>query len=254
VEGRDIDPQNYVADSTAMLLNETAVKRMRLKNPIGTVIDGDDKKWTVVGVVKDFIFESPYDPINPTMIFGPLEWGFQVMHIKLNPANSIQQNLKLTEQVFKQYNPQYPFNYKFVDEEYAQKFADTKRTGTLAALFAGLTIVISCLGLFALAAFMAENRTKEIGIRKVLGASVTSITVLLSKDFLKLVLIAFVIACPVAWYAMHKWLESYTYKIPVEWWVFAATGLLSAFIAFATVSFQAIRAATANPVNSLKTE
>jgi ABC-type antimicrobial peptide transport system permease subunit len=110
------------------------------------------------------------------------------------------------------------------------------------------------LGLFALAAFMAENRTKEIGIRQVLGASVTSITVLLSKDFLKLVLIAFVIACPVAWYVMYKWLESYSYKISIEWWVFAATGLLSALIAIATVSFQAIRAATANPVNSLKTE
>jgi ABC-type antimicrobial peptide transport system permease subunit len=227
---------------------------MRLKNPIGMIVNADDRKWTVVGVVKDFILESPYEPVNPIMVFGPLEWGFSVMHIKLNPKNTTQQNLKLAEQVFKQYNPQYPFGYHFVDEDYARKFDDTKRTSTLAALFAGLTIVISCLGLFALAAFMAENRTKEIGIRKVLGASVTSIVTLLSKDFLKLVLIAFVIACPVAWYAMHQWLQNYSYKINVEWWVFAATGLLSMFIAFTTVSFQAIRAANANPAKSIKTE
>ena len=253
VEGRDIDPKNYPADSTAMLLNETAVKKMRVKHPVGMVINADDKKWTVVGVVKDFILESPYEPVNPTVVMGPKTW-FSVMHIKLNPVNSVQQDLKLAEQVFKQYNPQYPFNYQFVDEDYARKFADTKRTATLAALFAGLTIVISCLGLFALAAFMAEQRTKEIGVRKVLGASVTSITTLLSKDFLKLVLIAFVIACPVAWYLMYKWLQGYTYKISIEWWVFAATGLLSMFIAFVTVSYQAIRAANANPVKSIKTE
>jgi ABC-type antimicrobial peptide transport system permease subunit len=253
VEGRDIDPKNYPADSTSVLLNETAVKKMRLKHPVGMVINADDRKWTVIGIVKDFILESPYDPINPTMVMGPKSW-FNVMHIRLNPAKSIPENIKLAEQVFKQYNPQYPFNYLFVDDDYAKKFADTKRTATLAALFAGLTIVISCLGLFALAAFMAQNRIKEIGVRKVLGASVTSITTLLSKDFLKLVLIAFVIASPIAWYAMNKWLESYTYKISVEWWVFAATGLISVIIAFVTVSYQAIRAANANPVKSLKTE
>lgn len=253
VEGRDIDPKNYPADSTAMLLNETAVKKMRLKHPLGMIVNADDKKWTVVGILKDYIFESPYDAVNPTVVMGPKTW-FNVMHIKLNPVNSVQQDLKLAEQVFKQYNPEYPFNYKFVDEEYAKKFDDTKRTGTLAALFAGLTIVISCLGLFALAAFMAENRIKEIGVRKVLGASVTSITTLLSKDFLKLVLIAFLIACPIAWYLMYKWLQGYKYKISIEWWVFAATGLLSMLIAFITVSYQAIRAANANPVKSIKTE
>ena len=142
----------------------------------------------------------------------------------------------------------------FTDESYAKKFDDTQRTGKLAALFAALTIFISCLGLFALAAYMAENRIKEIGVRKILGASVVSIISLLSKDFLKLVIISFVIASPVAWFAMNKWLEGYTYRISVEWWVFAAAGFISVIIALTTVSFQAIKAAIANPVKSLRTE
>ena len=172
----------------------------------------------------------------------------------MNPAKPIAQDLKLTEQVFKQYNPQYPFNYKFVDEEYAKKFEDTQRTATLAALFAGLTIIISCLGLFGLAAYMAENRIKEIGVRKVLGASVMGITTLLSKDFLKLVIISFVIASPITWYAMHQWLSGYTYRVGIDWWVFAGAGIIAVLISLLTVSYQAIKAAIANPVKSLRSE
>ncbi|MBS1947251.1 MAG: ABC transporter permease [Bacteroidetes bacterium] len=253
VEGRDIDIRNYPGDSTAMLLNETAVKKMRLKSPLGQIINGDGQNWKVTGVIKDFIFESPYDPVNPLMIMGPKSW-FNVMHIKLNPGKPVAEDLKLAEQVFKQYNPQYPFGYHFVDKEYAKKFEDTKRTGTLAGLFAGLTIIISCLGLFGLAAYMAENRIKEIGVRKVLGASVANIASLLSKDFLKLVAISFVVASPVAWYAMHKWLADYNYRISIEWWVFALAGLLAMLISLLTVSFQAVKAAMANPVKSLRTE
>jgi ABC-type antimicrobial peptide transport system permease subunit len=156
--------------------------------------------------------------------------------------------------VFKQYNPQYPFDYKFVDEEYAKKFEDTQRTATLAALFAGLTIIISCLGLFGLAAYMAENRIKEIGVRKVLGASVVSITTLLSKEFLQLVIVSFVIASPIAWYAMHQWLLGYTYRVNIEWWVFAGAGIIAVLISLLTISFQAIKAAIANPVKSLRSE
>src|SRR5215217_2173708 len=145
------------------------------------------------------------------VIEGSKGW-FNTMHIKLNPQNSTAQNLKKAEAIFKKYNPEYPFEYKFIDEEYATKFEDEKRTATLTALFAGLTIFISCLGLFGLAAYMAQNRIKEIGVRKVLGASVTSITTLLSKDFLKLVVVALLIATPVAWWGMHKWLQDYEYR------------------------------------------
>jgi putative ABC transport system permease protein len=255
VEGRDIDVYNYPTDSTAMLLNEVAVKTMGLKNPVGQIIRrvGYDQAWHVVGVVKDFILESPYANINPTVIIGPTQWS-QVIHFKLNPENSAAVSLAKAEKIFKKYNPQYPFEYVFVDEAYARKFEDEKRTGTLAALFAGLSIFISCLGLFGLATYMAESRVKEIGVRKVLGANVSGITTLLSKDFLKLVIVAFVIASPVAWYAMHTWLQSYTYRINIEWWVFVCAGLLSIVIAFATVSYQAVKAALANPVRSLRSE
>ena len=239
------------------MLNEAAVKAMRLKNPLGITIKTADgsEQWHVVGVVKDFIMESPYEKnINPMMIFGPAGSSGYVVHIRLNPAISTASNLAKTETIFKKYNPQYPFEYVFADDSYAKKFNDTQRTGKLAALFAGLTIFISCLGLFALAAYMAESRTKEIGVRKVLGASVMNVTALLSKDFLRLVIISFVVASPVAWFFMSKWLENYTYRITVEWWVFVAAGLLSLLITLITISFQAIKAAIANPVESLRTE
>jgi ABC-type antimicrobial peptide transport system permease subunit len=253
LEGRDIDIRKYPSDSSAMLVNETAVKMMRLKEPVGTVINGDGREWRIVGVIKDFIFESPYEKVTQLMVMGPKSF-FNVIHIKLNPAKSTAENIAILEQVFRKYNPQYPFEYSFVDEEYATKFEDEKRIGKLAALFAGLTIFISCLGLFALATYMAENRIKEIGIRKSLGASLTGITVLLSKDFLKLVIISFVIASPIAWWSMHNWLQGYTYRILIEWWVFAIAGLVSVIIAIGTVSYQAIKAAMANPVKSLKAE
>ena len=253
VAGRDIDIYNYPTDSTAVLLNESAVKIMRLKNPLGTIIHGDDKDWHVVGVLKDFIYESPYEKVQQLTVLGPKGW-FNVIHFKLNPANSTEKDLKLAESVFKKYNPQYPFDYKFADEAYALKFQDEQRIGTLAALFAGLTIFISCLGLFGLATYMAENRIKEIGVRKVLGASVLNITTLLSKDFLKLVIISLIVATPVSWWAMSKWLSDYTYRITIQWWVFIMAGILSVLIAVITVSYQSIKAATANPVKSLRTE
>ena len=253
IAGRDIDIKNFPADSTAMLLNETSVKAMRFANPIGQIIQADGNKWTVVGVIKDFIYESPYDKINPLAVMGPASW-FNTVHFKLNPTNTTEKDLDIAKDVFKEYNPQYPFNYKFIDEDYAAKFGEEKRTGTLAALFAGLTIFISCLGLFGLAAYMAQNRIKEIGVRKVLGASVTNITTLLSKDFLKLVIISFLVAAPIAFWAMDKWLQSYTYRISIEWWVFALAGIASVVIAILTVSYQAIRAAIANPVKNLRTE
>jgi ABC-type antimicrobial peptide transport system permease subunit len=213
-----------------------------------------DTNYTVVGVVKDFIMESPYEPIRPIALFGPHMQFFNVIHIKLNNANGTKKNLAEMEKIFKQYNPQYPFEYHFADEEYAKKFEEEKLTGTLAALFGGLTVFIACLGLFGLAAYMAENRIKEIGVRKVLGASVSNIATLLSRDFVMLVLISIVFATPVAWWAMDKWLKGYEYHTSIDWMVFAAAGIIAVAIALLTVSFQAIKAAVANPVKSLRTE
>ena len=253
LQGRDIDPHNYPTDSTAIILNESAVATMNLKNPIGETVKYNETNWHVVGVIKDFILQSPYQPMRPMVIHGPKNW-FNVIHYKLNPAHSTSENLKTAEQVFKKYNPEYPFAYHFVDEEYARKFSDEKRTATLAGLFAGLTIFISCLGLFGLATYMAENRIKEIGVRKVLGASVITITRLLTKDFLKLVMISLLIAVPIAWWAMYSWLKDFPYRVDIHWWVFVMAGLLSILIALITVSYQSIRAGLANPVKSLRSE
>jgi putative ABC transport system permease protein len=257
VAGRDIDPQQYPTDSTAVLLNETAVKVMGFKNPLGMEINPGHwgaKSWRVVGVVKDFIMESPFEKIKPMVINGPKASWFNLFHIKLNEAHSTAQSLAAVERVLKQYNPLYPFEYHFIDQQYAKKFDDEKASATLTAVFAGLTIFISCLGLFGLAAYMAENRTKEIGVRKVLGASIGSILTLLSKDFVKLVLIALVVASPVAWLVMSRWLAKYAYHIGIPVWVFVMAGVGAVVIAVATVSFQAIRAALANPVKALRSE
>jgi putative ABC transport system permease protein len=180
--------------------------------------------------------------------------SFNVVQIKLNGNNATANNLKKAEAIFRKYNPEYPFDAKFVDEAYARKFENEKRQATLAGLFAGLSIFISCLGLFGLATYMAENRIKEIGVRKILGASVTGITTLLSKDFVKLVIISLLIATPVAWWGMDKWLQGYTYRVRIEWWVFVLAGSLSVLIALLTVSYESIKAAVANPAKSLRTE
>jgi hypothetical protein len=235
VEGRDIDLRTYPTDSTALLLNQTAARTMRLAHPIGAIVkNGQGVDCHVVGVLKDFIMESPYDPIKPMVIQG-MSTTYPVVHFRLNPAHSIAEDLAKAEKVFKQYNPQYPFEYFFVDEDYNQKFKAQQQQGTLGLLFAGLTIFISCLGLFGLASYMAETRTREIGIRKVLGASVAGITTLMARDFVQLVLTAFFIASPVAWYAMNSWLKGFNYHTTIGAWTF-------------------VLAALANPVKSLRSE
>ena len=253
VQGRDFNLAQYPTDSTGIIINESALKVMKFKNPIGQIIKDNGIDWHVVGVIKDFILQSPYNPTKPMAIEGAKGW-FNVIHIKFNPASSTAANLKKAEAVFKKYNPQYPFEYKFIDEEYIKKFDNEKRVGTAAGLFAGLTILISCLGLFGLATYMAENRIKEIGIRKVLGASISSIASLMSADFLKLVTISVLIATPAAWWAMSEWLKNYPYHVSIEWWVFIMAGVVALLIALATVSYQAVKAAVANPVKSLRTE
>jgi putative ABC transport system permease protein len=253
VQGRDMDLKNYLSDSTAIVLNQSAVAAMNFKHPIGQIIKDNGVTWHVIGVIKDFILESPYQPMRPMVIEGPKGW-FNVMHIKLNNQNPTRQNLAKAEKIFKTYNPEYPFNFLFVDEQYEKKFSDEQLTGTLAGLFAGLTILISCLGLFGLATYMVENRIKEIGVRKVLGASVVGITALLSKDFLRLVFVAVLVASPIAWFAMDKWLQDFNYRITINWTVFVFAGLLASLVAVTTVSYQSIKAAIANPVKSLRSE
>jgi ABC-type antimicrobial peptide transport system permease subunit len=253
IQGRDIDLTAYPSDSTACILNESAVKAMGFKHPIGQVVSNGEK-FTVVGVVKDFIIEDPFQPIRPMVIEGPKFRWFNVIHIKLNPAHSMHDDMDKVEKIFKGYNPDYPFQATFVDAEYAKKFSDETTTATLAGLFAGLTIFISCLGLFGLAAYMAENRVKEIGVRKVLGASIMGLTTMLSIDFLWLVLISIGVAVPIAWYSMDKWLENYKFRITISIWIFVIAGLAAVLISLATVSYQAIKAALANPIKSLRSE
>jgi putative ABC transport system permease protein len=253
VTGRDLNLKKFITDSSAMILNESALKVMKFKEPIGQIVKDNDIQWHVIGVIKDFILRSPYTPTHPMIIEGGKGF-FNVVHIKLSNLQPTSKSLKQAESIFKKYNPEFPFEYHFIDEEYARKFQDEKRTAVLAAFFSGLTIFISCLGLFGLATYMAETRIKEIGVRKVLGASVTGITFLISKDFLRLVFISFLIAVPVAWWSMATWLKNYPYRVSIHWWVFALAGGISFLIALVTISYQAIRAALANPVNSLRAE
>jgi len=253
LDGRDINMNAYPSDSTAALLNEAAVKAMGIKDPVGKYINEAGKKYTIVGVFKNFIIGSPYNPVMPMIVVATNWWTYTTI-LRFNSKNSMADNLHTAEQVFKKYNPAYPFTYHFVDEEYQQKFSDEKQTQTLAALFAGLTIFISCLGLFGLAAYMAENRSKEIGIRKVLGANVRTIVQMLSKEFVLLVIVSIVIATPIGWLLMNKWLQNYNYRIEIGWQVFVLAGVIAILIALLTVSFQAIKAAIANPVNSLRSE
>ena len=255
ISGRDMDPAKYPTDSTAALLNEAAVKTMNFKNPLGQLVRDDQKTYHIVGVVKNFILSSPYDPVKPMMIEGAgSQSGFNVINMKLVAGANMQSNLNKIEQIFKKYNPDYPFEYHFVDQDYARKFDDTERTATLSALFAGLTILISCLGLFGLASFMAVQRTKEIGVRKVLGASVFNLWKMLSKDFVLLVFFSLCIAVPAAYYFMNQWLAQFPYRMALSWWIFASAGLGALSITLLTVSYQSISAALSNPVNSLRSE
>ncbi|MGN6294965.1 MAG: ABC transporter permease [Chitinophagaceae bacterium] len=253
LQGRDIDVYTYPSDSSAVLLNQAAVKLMGFTNPIGQHIKEYDRDLQVVGVVNNFIPNRPYQAFMPAAFRGDTK-HFGAISFRLNRENEREDNLATIAGVFKKYNPEYPFECFFADDTYALKFRYEKKLATLAALFAGLTISISCLGLFALAACMAESRIKEIGVRKVLGASVSRITTLLSKDFLPPVLLSILIASPVAWWSMHQWLQGFSYRTSISWWVFVFAALLVIFIAIATVSYQTVKAALTNPVKSIRTE
>ena len=251
-EGRDFSKE-FSTDSSGLILNEAAVKFMGLKHPVGEIIQWYGASNKVIGVVKDLIVQSPYQQIKPTIYYLTTEPG-GVMIAKINPLAGAGKALSEIETVFKKFNPAQPFEYQFVDEEYAKKFDNEERIGKLATFFAILAIFISCLGIFGLASFIAEQRTKEIGIRKVLGASVTNLWQMLSKDFVILVIISCVISAPIAYYFLQEWLQKYTYRTEISWWIFAVAGVGALIITLLTVSFQAIKAALMNPVKSLRSE
>ncbi|SFD80152.1 ABC-type antimicrobial peptide transport system, permease component [Chitinophaga sp. CF118] len=252
IEGRDFSTA-YATDSSGFVLNEAAVKFMGLKNPVGEIIKWDDVSFKVIGVIKDMIVESPYEPVRPSMYHIDKQYT-SIVNIRMNPAKSAPEALSKIEAVFKKYCPDQPFDYKFVDDEYAKKFGNEQRIGKLGSFFAVLAIFICCLGLFGMASFMAERRTKEIGVRKVMGASVFNLWKLLSKDFVLLVFISLIIAIPMAWYLMSNWLQKYQYRSEISWWIFAIAGVGILIITLVTVSFQSIRAALMNPVKSLRAE
>lgn len=250
--GRDF-ATNFASDSAAFVVNEAAVKFMGLKDPVGEILQWGNRSFTIIGVVKDMIMESPYQPVRPA-VFHMNRDNLGIMLIRINPALDAQTALAKIEAVFKKYSPEQPFDYRFVDVEYAKKFGTEVRVGKLTGFFSLLAIFISCLGLFGMASFMAERRTKEIGVRKVLGASVFNLWTMLSKDFVMLVAVAFLIAMPMAYYFMREWLQNYQYRSEISWWIFAVAGLGILVVTLVTVSFQSVRAALMNPVRSLKAE
>ncbi len=251
--GRDFSA-TALSDSSGIVVNEAAVKYMGLNNPVGQYVHWDKKGkiFKILGVVKDMVMDSPFKPAYPTLFFlqGNTNWLF----IKINPLVSATSALPRIEKVFKKIVPSAPFDYKFVDDDYASKFAAEERVSQLAGAFSGLAIFISCIGLFGMASFIAERRIKEIGLRKILGASVFNLWRLLSRDFLILVVISMLIAAPVAWYFMRGWLQNYEYRVSLSWWIFAVAGAGAILITLFTVSYQSIKTALTNPVKSLRSE
>jgi ABC-type antimicrobial peptide transport system permease subunit len=250
LQGKDFS--GTPSDSSAMLLNKAAVEAMGLKNPVGMQMRYG-KTYTVTGVTDNVIMESPFKPVDPMMVFFDPN-NSNAINIRLNQTAEIQKALNSIETIFKKYNPAYPFEYQFVDKEYGKKFLTEELISKITNIFAALAIFICCIGLAGLASFTIEKRIREIGIRKVLGATVQQLLLLISKEFLKLVLIAFVIAAPLTWWFMNNWLEKYTYRIQISIWLFGAVGIMVLLLTLVVVSLNTMRAAIANPVKSLRTE
>jgi ABC-type antimicrobial peptide transport system permease subunit len=249
--GRDFS-RDFGDDSAAIILNQSALNLIALKNPLGQLFYWHNTPYHIIGIARDMIRESPFKPVLPS--FFTLGTDLSTIQIKLSPKLTTDEALAKCSAVFKQFNPSSPFTYTFVDDDYGKKFLGEERIGKLAAFFAALAIFISCLGLYGLVSFVAEQRTREIGIRKILGATVPGIWQLLSREFMALVFIALCIAIPLAYYFMGKWLLNYDYRAPLSWWIFGASGAGALIITLITVSFEAIKAAIANPIKSLRTE
>ena len=258
LEGRDFS-RDFATDSLGVLINETAKKYLGMAEPVGKFLKDDNDEnpnppLKIIGVVQDMITQSPYEPVKQGIYVYDRNDNASYYNLRLNPKQSAGQNLAVVERIFKEHFPDIPFQYDFVDAQYGEKFASEERIGTLSGIFTALAILISCLGLFGLTSFVAEQRTKEIGVRKVLGATVFNVWNMLSKDFLKLVIISCFIAVPIAYYVMNGWLQEYPYRVILKWWIFALAMVGAMLVTVITVSFQAIKAARANPVKSLRTE
>jgi putative ABC transport system permease protein len=251
VKGRDFS-RAHLTDSSAAIVNETGARLLGFKDPIGKSIKHWGSSFTIIGVTKDIISNSPYFPVQPAIFLG--DGGHGVFTIRIKAGTPVRTALAAIEPVFKHFNPASPFIYSFIDEEYQKKFTTESRIGNLATVFSGLAILISCLGLFGLASFVAEQRTKEIGVRKVLGARVTGLWAMLSADFIKLVALSMLIAIPVSYYCMDQWLQNYALHTSLSVWIFVIAGGGLLLVTLATVSFQAVRAASMNPIKSLRTE
>ncbi|PWU24280.1 hypothetical protein C5B42_00170 [Candidatus Cerribacteria bacterium 'Amazon FNV 2010 28 9'] len=252
LQGRDFS-KDYPTDSAGYLLNESALKIINYKDPVGKQFTFWGKQGTIVGILKDFHFNSLHDPIQPLILRLRENENSGNALVRIQPGKT-QMALRTLEALSREFNPKFPFAYQFLDEAYNGLYTSEQIISKLSRYFAFIAIFICCLGLLGLVMFTAEQRIKEIGIRKVLGANTASVFGLLSKDFLLLVLIAFVIASPIAWWAANDWLTGFAYRINISWWMFLLAGLLAMIIALLTISFQALKAATANPVKSLRTE
>ncbi|MDO6434922.1 ABC transporter permease [Flavitalea sp. BT771] len=253
-EGRDFS-RSFTSDTGGIVLNQAAVRLMGLAKPVGEVMRLEGRKHTVIGVAEDMVMASPYMPVKPTVFWLNYDaMSLNSMTVRLAPGVPVHKALAATEGVFKRLAPGGAFEYKFIDEEYARKFSDEVRIGRIVTVFAVLAIFISCLGLFGLASFVAEQRTKEIGIRKVLGAPVFGIWKMLTREFLVLVLVASVVAMPLAWYVMQRWLQQYAYRAGLSWWIFVLSAVGAVLITLLTVGYQAVRAAMMDPVKSLRSE
>jgi len=249
--GRDFS-RDFSTDSASIVINEAAAKFIGIKDPVGKTVNWD-KPYRIAGVVQNLVMSSPFEPVKPTIYFLDYE-NVSWINLKLNPNKSTSECINAIEAVFKRIIPNAPFEYKFVDSEYAAKFAQEERIGKLASFFALLAVIISCLGVFGLASFMAEQRTKEIGIRKIVGATIFQLWTLLSKEFVLLVITSCFIAIPISYYFLHGWLQRYTYRSAISWWIFAVTVIGAILLTVIVVSFQTIKAARSKPVDSLRNE
>jgi ABC-type antimicrobial peptide transport system permease subunit len=252
LEGRDFS-EDFKSDTSSIIINKAALDLMNLKEPIGTELDLWGGKRKLIGITENVLMGSPYDPVKPMFVILDPGW-IDVVTVRLKKTKDLQASVATVKGIFEKHAPAYPFEYRFADVEFQKKFTTINLTSQLASLFATLTIIITGLGLFGLAAFTAEQRTKEIGIRKVLGASVPSLVRLISKDFSLLVIISFIVSSPIAWWLLTKYLERYTIRTTISWWVFPLTGIIALAFALLIVSTQALRAAHSNPATSLRNE
>jgi putative ABC transport system permease protein len=252
IEGRDFS-EEFKSDSSALIINKAGLEVMGVEKPIGLEITMWSRKWHIVGIIDNVVMDSPFSEVRPGFFMLDND-SRNYVTLRLAKTQNVKESITKIEAAFKKLNPSYPFTYEFVDDDFAAKYKSINLVSTLATIFAFLTLFITCLGLFGLATFTAEQRTKEIGIRKVMGASTSSIVQLISKDFTKLVIISFVLAAPISWWAMTEYLSQYSYRANIAWWILPVTGIVTLLVTLAIVSTQALRAATANPSKSLRSE